>query len=315
MPDKKAYYELPAGPEPAPPFPLPVPLPASPEPETVEIEYPSSDGQPMAENDKQAHAMVDLFLPLLTRYAEADNVYVGLDLLIYYQRGNNLRRVAPDVFVIRGVPKRSRDTYKIWEEGKPPDFVLEVATPGTAGDNAGDKMELYARLGVREYWLYDPQGGLHEPRLQGFALVGAKYRRLRGRKRAGVTLAVGSRVLDLELRFEGERLRLWDPATRQYLLNHTEENKARRAAESRAQTAEAACEEEEAAWQQAEAARKQAETEREAEKAAPQEAEISAQAAETRLQEEVAARQAAEQRVAELEAALKASRPPRAPPD
>ena len=308
MPDKKAYYQLPAGPEPASTFPLPVPFPASPEPETVEIEYPSSDGQPMAENDKQAHAMVDLFLPLLTRYAEADNVYVGLDLLIYYQRGNNLRRVAPDVFVIRGVPKRSRDTYKIWEEGKPPDFVLEVATPGTADDNAGDKMELYARLGVREYWLYDPQGGLHEPRLQGFALVGAKYRRLRGRKRAGVTLAVGSRVLDLELRFEGERLRLWDPATRQYLLNHPEEYKAR-------QAAEAAREEEKAARLEAESRAQTAEAEREAEKAAPQEAEISAQAAETRLQEEVAARQAAEQRVAELEAALKASRPPREPPD
>ena len=280
MPDKKAYYQLPAGPEPASTFPLPVPFPASPETETVEIEYPSSDGQPMAENDKQAHAMVDLFLPLLTRYAEADNVYVGLDLLIYYQRGNNLRRVAPDVFVIRGVPKRSRDTYKIWEEGKPPDFVLEVATPGTADDNAGDKMELYARLGVREYWLYDPQGGLHEPRLQGFALVGAKYRRLRGRKRAGVTLAVGSRVLDLELRFEGDRLRLWDSAAKEYLLTLEEEK----------------------------AARQQAESEREEEKAARQQAEAAREQAEIRAE-------AAEQRVAELEAALKAARQPREPPD
>ena len=294
MPDKKAYCQLPAGPEPAPPFPLPLPPPASPEPEPGEIEYPSSDGQPMAENDKQAHAMVDLFLPLLTHYAEADNVYVGLDLLIYYQRGNNLRRVAPDVFVIRGVPKRSRDTYKIWEEGKPPDFVLEVATPGTAGDNAGDKLELYARLGVREYWLYDPQGGLHEPRLQGFALVGAKYRRLRGRKRAGVTLAVGSQVLDLELRFEGERLRLWDPATRQYLLNHTEENKARRAAE--------------AAREEERAARQQAESEREEEKVARQQAE-------SEREEEKVARQAEEQRMAEMEAALKASRQCREPPE
>ena len=280
MPDKKAYCQLPAGPEPAPPFPLPLPPPASPGPEHVEIEYPSSDGQPMAENDKQAHAMVDLFLPLLTRYAADENVYVGLDLLIYYQRGNNLRRVAPDVFVIRGVPKRSRDTYKIWEEGKPPDFVLEVATPGTARDNAGDKLELYARLGVREYWLFDPQGGLHEPRLQGFALSGAKYQRLRGRKRAGVKLAVWSRVLELELRFEAERLRLWDPAEGQYLLNHTEEHEARRAAE-------AALEEEKAAQQQAE----------------------------SRIQATIAARQAAEKRIAELEAALAASQRPGDPAD
>ena len=280
MPDKKAYYQLPAGPEPAPPFPLPPPPLASPEPEAVEVEYPSSDGQPMAENDKQANAMVDLFLSLRAHYAADEQIYVGLDLLIYYQRGNNLRRVAPDVFVARGVPKRSRDTYKIWEEGKAPDFVLEVASPSSVDRDAEDKMDLYARLGVREYWLFDPKGGLHEPRLQGYALVGRRYRELRGRKRAGVTRAVGSRVLDLELRFEGERLRLWDPATRQYLLNHTEENKARRAAESRAQAAEAS---------------------REEEKAARQQAEIRAEAA--------------EQRVAELEAALKAARQPREPPD
>ena len=294
MPEKKAYYQLPAGPEPAPPFPLPPPPLASPEPEAVEVEYPSSDGQPMAENDRQANAMVNLFLSLRAHYAADEQIYVGVDLLIYYQRGNNLRRVAPDVFVARGVPKRSRDTYKIWEEGKPPDFVLEVASPGTAGDNAGDKMELYARLGVREYWLYDPQGGLHKPRLQGYALSGARYRRLRGRKRPGVKVAVWSRVLDLELRFEADRLRLWDPAAKEYLLT-LEEARALRLA------AEAARDEEEAAWQQAETARKQAETEREAEKAVPQEAEIRAEAA--------------EQRVAELEAALKAARQPQEPPD
>ena len=285
MPGKKAYYQLPTpvGPEPrppTPPFPLPPTPPASPEPEPGEIEYPSSDGQPMADNDKQALAMVHTFTPLLTHYDPADNVYVGLNLLLYYERGNKKRRVAPDVFVARGVPKRSRDTYKIWEEGKAPDFVLEVASPSSVDRDAEDKMDLYARLGVREYWLFDPKGGLHEPRLQGYALVGRRYRELRGRKRAGVKLAVGSRVLDLELRFEGERLRLWDPATRQYLLNHTEENKARQEAENRAQTAEAA---------------------REEEKAARQQAEIRAEAA--------------EQRVAELEAALKAARKPREPPD
>ena len=278
MPDKKAYYQLPVpvGPEPrppAPPFPLPLPPPASPDPAPVEIEYPSSDGQPMAENDKQANAMVDLFGPLRARYAPAENVYVGIDLLIYYQRGDKERKVAPDVFVVRGVPKRSRDTYQIWEEGKAPDFVLEVASPSTAGYDAEDKMDLYARLGVREYWLYDPKGGLPKPRLQGYALSGAKYRRLRGRKRAGVKVAVWSRVLDLELRFEADRLRLWDPAAKEYLLTLEEEK----------------------------AARQQAESEREEEKAARQQAEIRAEAA--------------EQRVAELEAALKAARQPREPPD
>ena len=231
MPGKKANYQSPMseGLVPSPPPPLPTKAPAEAVGWPVEVEYPSEDGQPLAENDKQARAMVNLFSPLLEHYDPADNVYVGLDLLIYYQQGNDEGRVAPDVFVARGVPNHSRDTYKIWEEGKPPDFVLEVASPSTARYDAEGKKDLYEELGVREYWLYDPKGGLHKPRLKGYQLIGSKYRRLRDRKQAGGALAVGSRVLNLELRFEAGRLRLWNPAARQYLLTLKEANAALRA--------------------------------------------------------------------------------------
>ena len=243
MPGKKANYQSPMseGLVPSPPPPLPANAPAEAVGWPVEVEYPSEDGQPLAENDKQARAMVNLFSPLQEHYDQADNVYVGLDLLIYYEQDNNKRRVAPDVFVARGVPNHSRDTYKIWEEGKPPDFVLEVASPSTARYDAEGKKDLYAELGVREYWLYDPKGDLHKPRLKGYQLIGSKYRRLRDRKRAGGALAVGSRVLNLELRFEAGRLRLWNPAARQYLLTLKEANAALRAAEARTQAEFEAC--------------------------------------------------------------------------
>ena len=86
-----------------------------------------------------------------------------------------------------------------------------------------------------------PKGGLHKPRLQGYQLIGAKYRHLRDRKRAGGALAIGSRVLNLELRFEAGRLRLWNPAAKQYLLTLKEANAALRAAEARTQAEFEAC--------------------------------------------------------------------------
>ena len=129
----------------------------------VEVEYPSSDGKPLAENDAQLAAIVYGITVLRTRYAGRDDVYVSGDLLLYYEEGNPRVSVAPDVFVVFGVEDRMRMNYKVWEEGKGPDFVLEVASPGTwrKREDVGRKREVYAGLGVREYWLYDPMGGLH----------------------------------------------------------------------------------------------------------------------------------------------------------
>ena len=103
------------------------------------IDYPESDGKPLAENDPQLHAIHYAFGALLLRYAARADVYVSADLLVYYEEGNPRVSVAPDVFVVFGVEDRMRGNYKVWEEGKGPDFVLEVASPvacrpGARGD-------------------------------------------------------------------------------------------------------------------------------------------------------------------------------------
>ena len=115
-----------------------------------------------------------------------------------------------------------------------PDFVLEVASKGTYKKDMGSKKDTYKRMRVREYRVFDPQGGMHRPRLQLFRLDGVVYERVSWRGDPGGPLAVTSETLGLELRFEDGRLRVWDPAAREYLREHYEEHAGRIAAEQRA---------------------------------------------------------------------------------
>ena len=205
----------------------------------VAIEYPESDGKPMAENDPQLHAIHYAFGALLLRYRERPDVYVSADLLIYYKEGSPQVSIVPDVFVVFGVEDRKRGSYKVWEEGKSPDFVLEVASPSTWCEDVERKLGVYAGLGVREYFQYDPTGEHLAPRLQGHRLVEGEYERLRAVESIDRTLTLRSEVLGLEMRALGDWMRFHDPATGEDLLSHAETCAARLAAEARAAAAEA----------------------------------------------------------------------------
>ena len=213
----------------------------------VAIEYPESDGKPMAENDPQLHAIHYGFGALRMRYAERADVYVSADLLIYYEEGNPRVSVVPDVFVVFGVEDRMRGNYKVWEEGKGPDFALEVASPSTWREDVERKPGVYAGLGVTEYFLFDPTGEHYSPRLRGYRLADGEYERLTAVESIDRTLALSSEVLGLELRAKaGGEMRFRDLATGEDLLSHAEEHAARleeavarRAASARAEAAEA----------------------------------------------------------------------------
>ena len=123
-----------------------------------EIYYPDSDGQPLGDNDWQFTAILAAVDTLRVHFAERPDVYVFGDMFIYYVEGDPEQSVAPDVCVSFGVPKHKRMVYKLWEEGRAPDFVMEVASPRTWRDDVGRKRALYERLGVTEYWRFDPRG-------------------------------------------------------------------------------------------------------------------------------------------------------------
>ena len=246
------------------------------------VSYPFSDGRPMAESEAQLVPMVYLVAALRRYFRDRPDVYVGGDMFVYYEEGNPAAVVAPDVFVAIGAPKRAEDprlSYKLWEEPKGPDFVLEVVSRSTWSVDWGEKRALYAALGVREYWLHDPTGEQLAARLRGMRLEGGGYRELApAAARGGRSLH--SAVLGLDLRVERDgALRMRDPVTGEALLTYEEEHDGRRAAEVRA-------------GQEAAARR----------------------SADDRAREEAAAREAAEARVAELESLIRTLRDGRSSP-
>ena len=247
------------------------------------VEYPSSDGRPMAENDAQRAAIMYAIGALELRFADRPDVYVSGDLLIYYEEGNPRASAAPDAFVVFGAERRQRMTYKLWEEPKAPDFALEVASANTWREDEGPKRGLYERLGVREYWQYDPTGEHLGVRLKGWRLVDGAYEAQPVVASLDGTRFLRSETLGLELRVKGEEMYFLDPATGERLLSHAEEHSARIAAEA----------------------------ERRAEASARRDAEERARTAESEKRVEASARRAAEARIAELEALLREKDGPR----
>ena len=227
MANKKTFQSPPPAVQVRPrPRPVPPPYPV-PESAPKEIYYPSTDGKPMADNTWQAKTMTSKHSMLTVHFEGDPYIFVGIDLLLYYTKDKPEDVVAPDVFVVFGVPDEDRHSYKVWEEGKVPDFVLEVASKSSADKDLGSKKNTYERMGVKEYCVFDPQGGLHWPRLQLFRLEGGVYEQVSMRGDPDGPLAVTSETLGLELRFEDDRLRLWNPKTREYLLEHSEDHKGR----------------------------------------------------------------------------------------
>jgi len=202
------------------------------------IVYPESDGKPMAETDTHRDLMIDFIQVLKHHYRDDADVYVSGNLLIYYEEGNPRKSISPDVFVVFGVAKKRRNTYLTWEEGRTPDFVLEVASPNTFRNDMGRKKVLYASvLGVKEYYIYDPLAEI-VPSFIGFRLIDGKYQEI-----DYVNERLPSVVLGLELGERDGELRLYNPNTSQWLQTPPEraENAETRAenAETRAENAEA----------------------------------------------------------------------------
>ena len=248
VPTKKAHQALPSalGVEPAPP-PIPVPRRktfAEPPPPRLrgqaDARHPSEDGQPMASNRLQARRMVDLESVLRHRFDPQEDVYVGIDQLVYYTEEDvKPNRVAPDVFVSFDVLDYDREVYRIAEEGKPPDWVIEIASRSTYTKDLDEKKDLYEEMGVGEYWVYDPKGDMHDPRLRAWVLGPGGYEELADLKRPGLEVALWSEALGLEFHFDGTDLRMWDPVKQSYLPTldlaieeRDEERRARLAAEA-----------------------------------------------------------------------------------
>jgi Uma2 family endonuclease len=288
-----------------------------------EIDYPSSDGEPMAETGVHVLLMLALIAALRHHYRQRPDVYVIGNIFLYYEEGNNAARRSPDVMVIKGVPALpERDSFKTWEEKAVPCVVLELTSNKTADEDQGPKKELYERLGVREYFLFDPLGDYLPRPLVGYRLVRtaeesagdngggvqAKYEELPNDQEGGLF----SSELGLRLMPEGTDLALVDFRTQERVpapldLYRQVEEVTRRAQEAERQRAEAGRLRAEAERRSLEAERQRQEEQRQREEAERQrsEAERLRQEAERRQQETERQRQEAVRRAEQAEGQAK----------
>jgi Uma2 family endonuclease len=197
----------------------------------------------LAETERHRQEIVDLIFGLQRHFSDVPDVYVGGNMFIYPTPLDRRAAVAPDVFVVRGVDKAVRRTFRVWEEGgHRPCLVIEVTSESTRDEDMVEKMGKYSRLGVEEYFLFDPLGEYLSPPLQGFRLVRGRYFGIPLEKDGSLV----SRTTGVLLRRDDGRARLVNAATGEPLPYIEELDGLRRAAEARAaeeaearQTAEA----------------------------------------------------------------------------
>ena len=257
------------------------------------IYYPDTDGEPLPDGFEQEPLFYQV-TPVLRAYLEQFyDVIVSGDTFLYYEEGNPRRFVAPDCYVTFGVRRdavRPHNSYFTWHVGRVPDFVLEIASESTVDKDLGEKIAIYASMGVGEYWLYDatPDSRYCGAPLICLLLVGGRYVSVPPETLPDGRIRGYSPTLGLELYWDDGRLRFYDPMRDAWLPDLDDALGALTAAEDQA----------EAARLDLEAAESRAEAERQARQDAEARAEAERQArleAEARL----------EARLAEMEAELR----------
>ena len=184
------------------------------------VDYPDSDGKPMAETDKHRDLGFDFIAALKLYFWKRPDVYISGNNFIYYLEGDRNAKIAPDCYVVFGVPMRQRNSYKAWEEGGYlPDVVFEFTSRSTRREDHVLKGPLYEQvLKVSEYFLFDPTGDYLKPRLQGYRLLNGQYYPLELTDNR-----LYSERLGLWIVVDGEVARLYDAKEEKFLPTYDEQ--------------------------------------------------------------------------------------------
>ena len=256
------------------------------------------DPEPVEDAMQQIPTITRIFPMIEGHFSDRPDVLVTSEAYLCWDPANKNAKLSPDCMVAFGVNVEKvelRNGYLIWEIGKPPDVVIEVASERTARADLTSKRERYAALGIAEYWRLDPSGGDHygEP-LVGEYLVDGEYRRFEPHTDEDGIVWSRSEIMGINLRWDGRHFATQDPVTGYTMLGLVEANatilRMERDFDAEREIAKAQIAQERDARLQEQEARQAAET-------------CAAQERDARLQEQ-AARQAAESQLAELRAQL-----------
>ena len=176
----------------------------------ADVFYPDSDDEPLAETPAHVDAILYLLTAIRARFAGREDVYVAADSYLYYVENKPKFRKAPGIMVALGTHGRgSRRWFKTWEEGVVPSVIFEVTSPSTFENDIEGKSNLYAGLGVSEYYLFDPLSQTWDTPLVALRLVDGEYDKVD----QGPDGGVDSPALGMRLVPDGELLRLVDIAS------------------------------------------------------------------------------------------------------
>ena len=197
---------------------------------------------------------------LIQHFGSPGSTLVAGDRFVATRAGRPLPSGAtlrvPDLLIAFDVDPaayRARNGYLIEDQGKAPDFVLEVASPSTASEDTGPKRSDYAALGIAEYWRFDETGEHHGERLAGDRLVGGSYASVKVRELPGGGLEGMSEAIGLLLRWEEGELRWHDPGTGRHIETFDSQRARADSAKARAQAERARAERAEARGRELEA--------------------------------------------------------------
>ena len=220
--------------------------------------YPETDGKPMAASDMHREILIRTLQVFEAHFEQYPDVYISGDIMMYDIEGPLRTAISPDVLIAFGLGRKQRRTYKVWEEGKPPDFVMEFSSASTYQNDLTGKMDHYAKMGIQDYFLYDAERQYLPAPLIGFTLVNGVYVEIL----PGADGGLHSEVLGLDFHLRDPHFGIYDPVSEQWLQTRSETAEARaETAEARAETAETRAETAETQAKQEAASRQKAEAE------------------------------------------------------
>jgi len=190
---------------------------------------------------------------LQERFSDREDIFIGANNFVYWQKGSKNQKLSPDVYVCLGARNIDRRSYKVWEEGGiAPQVVFEITSKSSQFTDIGTKKAVYEAWGVEEYYLFDPLREYIPKGFKAFVQKRGLLQPLSGKR-------IFSARLGLDLRAEGRLLRFFQPGSSQRLLTYRESQLARVEAEAARTEAEAARQFEQSARRAAEAAKQESE--------------------------------------------------------